>query len=155
MQANKDKLKLEFLVKTFNESETAEAFIGAIQKAAIEFNASEAAQSPADLEAAEHAPTEFSAKDKETFTKCFDAMSAKFPEKSIEVGQLAEALKDRSFYEQVKDTLKLIANWLGEKLGKEWYKEEAQEIRTNSNIKKSFKDFAQAKTDAKELPSRE
>jgi hypothetical protein len=152
MQANKDKLKLEFLVNTFNSSTTAEDFIGAIQEAAIELNASEAAaKSSGDLEAAEHAPTEFSAKDKETFTKCFDAMSAKFPEKGIEVGQLAEALKDRNFYEQVKDTLKLIANWLGEKLGKEWYKEEAQEIR----VRKSFKDFAQAKTDAKELPSRE
>lgn len=151
MQANKEIMPLELLVRTFNESEKAEDFIAAIQRAAIEHNAREAVQGSADSEPAALGPIEFSAEDRETFTKCFNAMSAKFPDKNVEVGQLAEALKDRSFYEQVKDTLKLIANWLGEKLGKEWYKEEAQEIR----VRKSFKDFAQAKSDAKELPSRE
>jgi hypothetical protein len=149
MPANKDKLKLEFLVRTFNESESAEDFIVAIQAATIKLNASEAV----DSEVTPLATIEFSAEDKETFTKCFDAMSAKFPEKNVTIEQLAKALKDkdRNFFQPVIDFFKLIVNLLGEKFGQEWYKEEAQEIR----VRKSFKDFAQAKTDAKELPSRE
>lgn len=152
-QKTPEQILLEGLVNTFNKSSSPEDFVGRIKSALTEAIAVPAASEVSSKSSAivfgshdkPNIEVTFSDAQEKAFERCYNAMSKKFPMKNADVESLQGALNDKSFFEEIKDALKLIANWLGEKLGKEWYKEESQDIK----VRKSFKEMAAIKPEVK------
>ena len=144
-QKTPEQMLLEGLVNTFNRSSSSADFVEGIKRGLTEAVASQVSSGGLDSHDKPNIEVTFSDAQEKAFERCYNAMSKKFPEKNVDVQSLEGALKDKSFFEEIKDALKLLVNWLGEKLGKEWYKEESQDIK----VRKSFKEMAAIKPEVK------